>query len=252
MNVVNYNDSFGWHNRWTEQAILWYEKASEYTGYHKFIMNYIGELFKPGDSVCELACGSGSLALEIAPLVTKVTANDLNADAINHLEKVLREKKIPNIDPVLGDWREVCAKEKYDVLIYSYYSAMLNDWDILKSITRRKVIAILPSEINQKNIRERETFEQVKTKLEKLNVYHTAIPVTVDFGQPFDDRNQAREYLKHYYRFENGAEMESFIDNKMKTLSMIVDKSQTNDSSDNEGLYFPKIKKIGIIIADMR
>jgi SAM-dependent methyltransferase len=60
---------------------------------------------EPGDTVCDLGCGNGFYSLKLARLVGergKVLAVDIQREMLELLKDAAAEKKIENIEPVLG------------------------------------------------------------------------------------------------------------------------------------------------------
>lgn len=251
--------------RWSAESALWYEKASEYTGYHDKIWQLISSSFRPEFTVCELACGTGTLARKIAPHVMHVTINDVDFDALIHCRQIIVEEDIKNMSIMQGDWKKECVGE-YDIILFSYFSAIVGDWDKLSERCHQKIIAILPTnqllarrgetqdvrdrtknypEVSEESsdlksihdVSKRETYEDVCHFLDERHIPYEAIPLTIDFGQPFSDLEEAKKYIKYYYEINDEKELEAFIQEKVKPIS--------------SGYYFPKIKDIGIVIINL-
>ena len=240
--------------RWSRELIAWYERAVEYTGYNQVIWGLIASQFHPGDIVCEVACGTGSLARTIAPHVKHLTANDMDENALAYLEREIEKKRIENITIEKGDWKHVCAGKKFDILLFQQFSAFLNDWDLLEQTADRTILAILPSAedffrgpANTENKAElpvtakkgsREHWESAADFLEKKGIAYKAIPFQVDFGQPFINLEEAFSYYRHYYGAHlTERELREMADRQLQPAPC--------------GLYLPKNKKLGVIIANL-
>lgn len=234
-------------SRWSGQAAVWYEAASEYTGYHLQILDKIRPYLNSGDEVCEIACGTGTLSRAIATLVKEITANDLDFNIIDHIREKMTETHIQNMIVQQGDWKTLFENKCFDVVVFSYFGGILKDWNRLKRIAKRNIIAVLPSQdaenrtdgltLNQSQLnlsKKRETVEMASEFLTELGVNFTTIFLDLDFGQPFPRKQDFIPYLKHYYKLEEGPKLDAFMDESLTPIK--------------DGWYFSKKKKIGILV----
>lgn len=70
---------------------------------------------KPGDTVCDMGCGSGFYTLKLAALVGergKVIAVDIQREMLELLKEAAEAEKITNIEPVLGTLVDPKLSEK--------------------------------------------------------------------------------------------------------------------------------------------
>lgn len=255
----------GSFSRWNLRSAQWYEEASAYTHYHDELRRIIEPHLSPEDTCCELACGTGTLARHLAPLTSSYTANDIDPQSIDFCNDLQAQAPVDHLQFVLGDWHTVFDNSSFDVVIFSYFGAILQDWETLKKLASRKVIAILPryteremeekkkafsarsrfrSEADQtkakeprRKVKSFETMESVSEFLAQQHVSFQAIPMTLEFGQPCANPEEAEEYVRYYYRFEKEEEISAFVKEKFQPADC--------------GYYFPKQKNIGIVIIDM-
>lgn len=236
---------------WTARSAAWYESASKYTGYHDRLLELLLHFLRPEDRCCEIACGTGILARKTAPHVAAYTANDADPEAVSFLRERLKAQETPDIEILEGEWQKVLAGRKFDVLLASYYGVPVEYWPFLKTIANRKFIAICPRNERWRKIRSREeknestlknavrkleTPGNIKAFLKEQGITFEALPVDLEFGQPFHDREEARVYVRYYYRLE-GTDADQFIEEKTRFQDGV--------------LYFPKKKEIEIIAADL-
>ena len=266
----------GSFSRWSSRSAQWYEEASQYTNYHNELTRHIAPYLSSQERCCELACGTGTLARHLAPLTAHYTANDIDPQSIDFCKKVQEQNPVQNLEFAEGDWHTVLKDQTFDTVIFSYFGAIIQDWDTLCEIASKKVIAVVPRydalEISEKKkataarsrfadaaksgadteknsasvdeasrrkkkSRRFETMDAVCDFLKEKNVSHEAIPLTLEFGQPCATLTDAEEYVKYYYKFENEEDRKKFIEEKFQPAEC--------------GYYFPKKKNIGIVIADM-
>ena len=236
---------------WTETSAAWYERASEYTGYHDFLLKELFRFLKPEDRCCEIACGTGTLARKIAPHVASYTANDADETAVSFLNTQIQDADAPAIEVIGGQWQSILAGRSFDVVLTSYYGVSVDDWQLICSLAARSFISICPrnrhwSRIHRrtdsldntegKSVRKLETPEHIRTFCTIHGIPFKSLPLDLEFGQPFRDRREALEYVRYYYRLE-GADAEQFIDEKTVLREDI--------------LYFPKKKEIEVFAMDL-
>ena len=144
----------GTFSRWSDSSARWYEKASAYTRYHDKLTEYIAPYLSRKETCCELASGTGTLARHLAPLTSHYTANDIDPQAIAFCRGIQQENPIQCLEFLEGDWREVLRGRIFDTVVFSYFGAVIRDWEDLKKIASQRVIAIVPrygeDEIRQK------------------------------------------------------------------------------------------------------
>ena len=238
-------------NGWTESSVEWYERASDFTGYYDRLVEKLLPFLGKESHCCEIACGTGVLARKIAPHVSSYTANDMDPEAVSFLRQKLSEPGMPEIEVIEGEWQEVLQGRKFDVLIASYYGVPEDLWPFLRSITSERFIAISPrsekwkrsghrSGVPEKDAARQPVKLETPDRMKEFYALHgipfESLPLDFEFGQPFKDREEAERYVWHYYRL-GGSEAEQFIDEKTCMKDGI--------------LYFPKLKQIEVISADL-
>ena len=117
--------------RWSKESARWFEEAYLFSDYHKILADKICAAVPADASCCELACGNGSLARSVAPRVASYTANDIDPHAIQWLSEKKEDEGHHNMEIVLGDWKKVLDGKSYDAVIFSFFGAVLTDWDRL-------------------------------------------------------------------------------------------------------------------------
>lgn len=233
-------DIKGIFHHWTDESIVWYQRASDYTGYHKNLIPYILPWLTESDTCCELACGTGALARSLAPYTGRYTANDADPAAIRFNRAMLKEESSPeNLELAEGDWKEVLRGRRFDTVLFSFFGALISNWEDLKTIAKRQIIVIAgrrPADDARSDRKTKQEYaEDIVRFLQKKNIETHLQEITLEFGQPLEDMEEARRYVGTYYRLQ-GDEAGRFLKNKLVKLT---------DGS----LYFPKQKKMGIVSA---
>ena len=74
---------------------------------------------KSGQSVLEIGTGSGIVAMYASKLTEKVTATDINFDAITLAESNFKANNIDNIELLFGNLFEPVKNRKFDVILFN-------------------------------------------------------------------------------------------------------------------------------------
>jgi hypothetical protein len=231
---------------WTEKNITWLKSAAEYTGYYEKIAAFFLPFFEPEYKVCEIGCGMGYLSMACASATKHITAIDINADVIGEMKKLLSERNILNIEPLIGDWLHLPANRQFDIVMLSYLSAVKKHWAELNAICRGYIIAVLAngksgSDLKGRlypehlgNLKGRETIWNVSSFLRENGIEYQLIEQELEFGQPLKSYGDGRDYLKRYYKIHTEKEIKAYLEAHL----------QKKDGF----FYLPKKKKSGILI----
>lgn len=234
--------------KWDEKNIGWYASAAEKSNHHKIMVEALKKYLKEDDVVFDLGCGLGYLSMEISKIVKKVVAVDINGDALKHLEKECALRHIDNIEIVCDDWTKWTPKTKGDVVILSYCNGINHSFNKLESLTNRYIISILLTSNNGTNFnlnkhvdipklfKNRETAETVRPVLDTKHIKYDFEDITTEFGQPFNNLTEAREFIKHYFKLTDKDKIDEYI------KQFIIDKESY--------YYLPNKKYSGITVID--
>jgi SAM-dependent methyltransferase len=234
---------------WTQQRLEWLEAAIEYTGYYDKIASYILPRLSPADVLCEIGCGLAALSLALAPAVKEITAVDISPLAAARAETYIRKRRVSNIQVRAMDWTALPDDRAYDAVVFSYFGAVQKDWEKLRRICRKYVVAVLPAGENSWGFslrlpdaeraapKGRETVPSVQAFLDERGVSYSLTEQTLDFGQPFQSRADACDFLDHYYEAGGADEKQAYLDAHLTERDGV--------------LYLPKQKKSGVFIIDM-
>jgi release factor glutamine methyltransferase len=72
-----------------------------------------------GDNVLEIGTGTGLVAMYASKLTNKVTATDINYNALELAEKNITNNNIKNIELLFGDLFEPVKNRKFDLIIFN-------------------------------------------------------------------------------------------------------------------------------------
>lgn len=94
-----------------------------------------------------------------------------------------------------------------------------------------------PQRIIRGKVRSFETGPSIAEFLDKQGISYIRNDIDLEFGQPFDNLSQARDYVRYYYKLDE-CDIDIFLEKKLVRL-------------EDGRWYFPKVKELSIIIIDM-
>ena len=227
--------------KWDEQGIRWFLDASAYTGYHEKLAGYIVPHLKPGDTLCDAGCGLGRLDLELAPYVSRVTAVDINENAIGVLRQDVAARGLDNVCADVGD--AGAMTETFDVVLMSFFGRF-NMREFLK-LFRRKLIRIVGAD-NSSNLHperygfiQRDTVPSVCEELDSIGASYSLEQYSIEFGQPLRSREDAELYVLGNAPEAPLPEVRDFLEERLERTGR-----------DDFPLYLPNMKNLGIFIIE--
>ena len=111
---------------------------------------------KNGQSVLEIGTGTGIVAMYASKLTDKVTATDINFDAITLAESNFKANNIDNIELLFGNLFEPVKNRKFDVILFNTPYLPTEEGDVIDSnlnyafdggLNGRKVIDLFLNEV---------------------------------------------------------------------------------------------------------
>ena len=111
---------------------------------------------KSGQSVLEIGTGSGIVAMYASKLTEKVTATDINFDAITLAESNFKANNIDNIELLFGNLFEPVKNRKFDVILFNTPYLPTEEGEVLDDtinyafdggLNGRKVIDVFLNEV---------------------------------------------------------------------------------------------------------
>lgn len=198
---------------WNDKSIQWFLKACLNTSFYKDIVAHVLPLLSPEDRVLEIGCGIGALSLELAPNVHSVEALDVNDSILHAFQTQVAEKGIANVFPIQADWQKYHPASPYDIVFLCYCNGMAqkDTLEKLMSLTRKKVIAILPEYDRDTNFYiesfispqfkkiYREKISDAIDFLKKMGVPYTFIKHHCRFDQPIENYEEYKEFMNYYF-----------------------------------------------------
>lgn len=225
---------------WTEDSIEWYRAAAQAGTFHADLAQILLSKIEKDESVCELGCGLGYLAAELAKGCHSVLAVDTDARAL----AVLRERQIENVTILCGDAHALPPDVQCDTMVLCFFGRLTenDNFDRYFAHCTRRLIAIVNSSTQSvisptgKSRPEKERSPQIAAFLQARNVPFHLQETTLSFGQPFKTQTEAQAFMRHY--------------DKNSTEEQIKAHAKADLLKTDDGYYLPYQKKIGIFTVE--
>lgn len=228
---------------WKPDMIRFMRDACEYSGYNAALAKVMLPYLTEDSHVCDAGCGLGYLSLELAGHVGRVTAVDINADALNVLRENIERRGIANIDAVCGDVFSLSQEEKYSAMVFCYFG------DIETVAERADGMCSGPVFVFKRNYEMHrfssgsirsgtDSYEYCCGRLDAMGLRYSTLELEAEFGQPFKSVDDAKRFYEIYSR--DG-------DKHVITNLLLMDRLVYTGREDFP-LYMPYMKKTGCII----
>lgn len=175
---------------WTEERIAWYQRAIDYTGYDRELADEITPFLDPEGTVCDLGCGTGYLAMELAWRGYRVSAMDKSENAVKYVRREAEKRRLEHLSVRRCDWFD--AGGRWDTVIMCLSGCKPEDLPFFMSLSRKRLIIIM-----------REGYPKCDTgELERIlgenRLRYSAKSVSMEFGQPFVSEQDFHAYLDYF------------------------------------------------------
>ena len=189
--------------QWNAEKVRFMEDAAAWGDFHARLAAELAPYLPRNGHVCDAGCGTGHLALALAPYVKQVTAVDVSAQALALLTENCRKRGAANIDIRCGDIARLPPEQPYDAMVFCFFGHIREILAISAAQCRGTVLAVMRSDAAhrfsaaQPAIR-RGGYFRGREELEKLGVPFQAKEMELPMGQPFRTLEDARRFFELY------------------------------------------------------
>lgn len=227
--------------QWGSDRIRFMADACEYSSYYQQLSELLAPYLKGAEHVCDVGCGLGYLSLELAKLVSNVTAVEINEEAVQVLRKNCAARRISNIDVLCADAFSMDQSLKFDRMIFCVFGSIEEVLFIGEKHCRGDILMITRNEKHHRfsceldTLREKKySFENNCYELRQRSIPFHAQEFSLEFGQPFRSLQEASDFYGLYSK--NG----EISDEELMTRLV---KTQRDDFL----YYLPKKSNLGLI-----
>ena len=189
---------------WSDETIAFLRDALRMNDYYGAIARRIAPHLAPDDRVCDAGCGTGHLALALAPYVKRVTAVDISDQALALLAENSRKRGIANIDIRCGDIARLPPEQPYDAMVFCFFGHIEEILAISAAQCRGTVLAVMRNDgchrfsAARLAIR-RGGYPRGKAELMARGIHFHAAERELPMGQPFRTLDDARRFFQLYH-----------------------------------------------------
>ena len=220
--------------RWTEKSVRWYAEAVAFTGVDRALAERLTPYLPRGETVCDLGCGIGFLAMELARRGYETTAVDHDPEAMAWLRTRREQLGLENLRPLERSWDELSG-EAWDNVIMVSAGGGGHDPEFYRRLCRKRLIVVDRAKLTSHVRPEGRPSARRDSLYDWESGASVRVDFTLEFGQPFRSVEEAREYIE----FMGGSEVE-------ETLKAL----QKTDSPDFP-LYLPYSKEMELRVFDI-
>jgi len=221
---------------WNADTVRWYHAAAAYTGYYQKLAARLAPLLRRQERFCDMGCGLGLIDLELAALVDDITCVDISETAIAALQDAARARSIGNIRAIQGDAETLPGR--WDTIYLSFFSSS----HLERFATRAGRLLVVVGGTSQQGFfpekyrtKERNTIEREKAYLAENGWPYTLTQAPMEFGQPFENRDDARAFVRTYAPGIPDDELEAFLAQRLEATQ-----------SPRWPLFFSRVREVGI------
>jgi predicted RNA methylase len=229
---------------WNEQTLGWFETASAYTGFHRALAAIVRPHVAACATLCDVGCGLGLLALELARDMRSVLCIDRNETAITVLRALIRARGLHNVDARAADAKAL-AGERRDAVMMSFFGTSADDVARFLSFCDKRMILIVHENASARRRKPLDAVE-VANFLTDCGARFLKIGASLEFGQPFASLADAREFARVYANAapsaDGAADWERHCEDTEKRL--------VETGRSDYPLYLPKRKELAVFVVE--
>lgn len=225
---------------WSPQTLEWYLRASAYEDYHAKTAALLAPYVADG-TVCSLGCGPGRLTLALLRHIPRITALDCDPMALDALRR--DGAAFPGLEILEADAMTLPKERCWDHLILSFFGKITAEGQLSYFLAhcRRQLISIVNAAPKSSfsstgsTARMKDYAPQVTELLTRQGLPFSYLPLTLDFGQPLRDLEDARAFIRQYSPPDCPPPDDCALLDRLSPLP-------------EGGFYLPHRKEIGIFI----
>ena len=190
---------------WTSERVAWYQRAVDWTGFDRKLADLALPDLAPGDQVCDLGCGTGYLALELARRGCRVTAVDRAGVCLDYLRaEAARRGLTDRLTAVEADWHDLPPETAWDTVVMAFAGKPDEELEGYLARCRRRLVLVTKTSA-QSHVRGpgepplfRRNADALEAALRAWGLSFARRDAVLDFGQPLRSREEAEAYLAVY------------------------------------------------------
>ena len=191
--------------QWNAEKVRFMEDAAAWGDFHARLAAELAPYLPRNGHVCDAGCGTGHLALALAPYVKRVTAVDVSHQALALLTENCRKRGAANIDIRCGDIARLPPEQPYDAMVFCFFGHIEEILTISAAQCRGTVLAVMRNDgchrfsAAQGAVRHG-GYPRGAAELTARGIPFHAVERELPMGQPFRTIDDARRFFQLYRR----------------------------------------------------
>lgn len=206
---------------WSEEAVKWHKNAAGYGGYYEALAFRILKALPEDARICDVGCGTGALTLQLAPHCREVVGIDIRPHVLEELARAAALAGLDNVRTIPGDFAELeDPAEPFDAMVFCQFGGVKRFYEQLGRWCTGKLFfvgnATSARGFSATGRSGREVYYEEDTVfLDSAGADYTCAYMTLEFGQPFEDREDAERFMRHYDSGSTEEEIRNYLDTSL-------------------------------------
>jgi len=192
---------------WTDESILWYERASKASDYHRRLTDEIERHIRKNESVLELGCGLGYEA-------ELLSDDGFDIMALDKEPKVIEKARARTGKDIFLCCDASERGEKADVVLCVNYGHIEDAGDLKEIVEHatRKVIYVISRHSGHNQDTRADRTDLITGILEKEGLKYSKEELDLVFNQPLVSEEEARVFIRWTYLGKNENQYLRFLE----------------------------------------
>lgn len=226
--------------KWNERTLTWFHSAAEYTNYHKEMADLILSHTNSGGTLCDIGCGAGLTDLELAPHFNEITCVDVAKEAVDSINADAKRLGFEHVKGICADGAALAGK--WDTVMTLFHGGSDIFQKYFKYAADRLLIVTHDSKserFGQKDNHYNRFYNVSGTKemLDELGVNYELVEGGFEYGQPFTDLDDARDFFRAYVKFDSQEELDDYLREHL-----------VETGHEKYPYYQPKMRRFGLFV----
>lgn len=233
--------------QWKPDMVRFMRDASEHSDYNQALADQMRPWLSRSAHVCDAGCGLGYLSLALSPYVERVTAVDVNPNALRVLTENCCGRGVSNTVVRRGDIALLPPERPYDAMAFCFFGGMEQILSVAKEQCAGSVFVMARNYASHRfsvgdHKKKDHSFSSARDILRRKGIPFQEQELELELGQPFRSRDDARRFFQLYSRD---------ADQSVITDEFLADRL-VGWERDEFRLYMPHRRKVGWLRFDAR
>ena len=219
----NQRDDYRMQIKWNAKTTEWFQRASEYTGFHDELSKILIRHLQGAQTIADLGCGAGMIDFKLSESFRQITCIDREPVVTHLLKKEVYSRAVSNMTVKTADLNYLnqslpdSGNEPWDAAIMLFVNAeTLDIRQLLRCVKDKLIIVERGGCINNPYVGERAKKEHSLlpfiNHLFSQGIRTHVSDYTLEYGQPFFSIKEAKEYTTIYHRNRCDETVEQYLE----------------------------------------